>query len=481
MQRHSGKKLGDCAPPSRSWAFAQLLLGEPLPDLAARRAEARRRYEQLEWLASISERHERELRAIQRQQAETRHQRETLEWLASISERHEEQLRKLVGKEAEMRAIETFIERLANGLPVEVADGPSVQEAKWDSSKHPRVAKGNPDGGEFTSKGGEGTAATAPGVQKLGSDSKKGSRNPGEGPLGQKQPIVTKTQLPADERGSWISGTRGDGVFRFNDSPKNREAGLVGKEVRFENQHIAVGGFPPEFYYSGNSEHARVEIQSVTGFEADSVAADEAMRTKLGDPHWQRPKGYIWNHAGPPGSKSMELVDKEMHKRVSHKGWAAELRAIRRAARIQGRTARAMGALTVYLTARDALQAAGVLQPDYEVAERETYHFVDGNGSVFTVRPAGLFTSAKREFVAGPRKGQIETITSAQVDEYRRQAEQEWGKYVPGSLFSEPRFIPGSKRTSLPLIQYRNGIPYEVGWIDEKGVHRYPNPRPQPA
>ncbi len=139
-----------------------------------------------------------------------------------------------------------------------------------------------------------------------------------------------------------------------------------------------------------------------------------------------------------------------------------------------------MGALTVYLTARDALQAAGVLQPDYEVAERETYHFVAEDGSVFVVKRATLFSSAEREFIAGPRKGDTETITGRQVDDYRKQAEKEWGEYVPGSLLSEPRFIPGSKRKSLPLIEYRNGIPYDTGWIDEKGVHHYSSPRPQP-
>ena len=132
-----------------------------------------------------------------------------------------------------------------------------------------------------------------------------------------------------------------------------------------------------------------------------------------------------------------------------------------------------MGALTVYLTARDALQATGVLQPDYEVAERETYHYVAEDGSVFVVWPAGWFSGPKREFVAGPRNGETETITSADVDKYRDQAEKEWGKYIPGTLFSEPRFIPGTKRKTLPLIKYELGVPYEAGWIDEKGVHHH--------
>ncbi len=139
-----------------------------------------------------------------------------------------------------------------------------------------------------------------------------------------------------------------------------------------------------------------------------------------------------------------------------------------------------MAAVTVYLTARDALQAAGVLQPDYQEADRETYHYVAKDGSIFIVWPAGLFSGATREFVAGPRKGQTEKISKAQVETYRNQAEEEWGKYLPGSLFSEPSFIPGKKRKSLPLIEYRNGIPYDAGWIDEDGVHRHSSPRMLP-
>jgi hypothetical protein len=131
-----------------------------------------------------------------------------------------------------------------------------------------------------------------------------------------------------------------------------------------------------------------------------------------------------------------------------------------------------MGALTVYLTARDAFQAAGLLQPDYQVAEGETYHYVSEDGSVFVVLSAGLFSSPKREFVAGPRKGQSEKITKEQVEAYRKLAESEWGKYIPGTLFSEPRFIPGKKRKHLPLMEYRHGVPYEAGWIDENGVDR---------
>ena len=137
-------------------------------------------------------------------------------------------------------------------------------------------------------------------------------------------------------------------------------------------------------------------------------------------------------------------------------------------------------ALTIYLAARDALQATGTLQPDYETAERETYHFRAEDGSVFVVHPGSLFSSARREYVDGPRKGRTETITNTEVEQHRQQAEAEFGKYLPGSLLKEPRFIPGKQRKSLPLYTYPNGVPHQAGWIDEKGVHRYAVPRPLP-
>jgi hypothetical protein len=130
------------------------------------------------------------------------------------------------------------------------------------------------------------------------------------------------------------------------------------------------------------------------------------------------------------------------------------------------------------MTARDALQAAGVLQPDYAEADHGVYHFVAKDGSVFYVQPAGLFSSAKLEFIAGPRKGQSVTITGAEVDHYRKIGDSEWGQYIPGSLLREPQFIPGARRKSVPLYINDRGIAREVGWIHEKGVHYYTIPKP---
>ena len=287
-------------------------------------------------------------------------------------------------------------------------------------------------------------------------------------PLG----VVTKPRLPAAHRGTWVQGTTGNGAFRFNDTIEHQRAGLAGKEVRFTNQYIAIGGFPPELYYGGSAESASVEIDAVRGTEADSMYSDERMRTKRRDPKWQRPAGYRWNHAGQPGSKVMELVDKNAHALVAHKGSAAEIRAQLRAAK-----GRAIAILSVYLEARDVLQTMGILQPEYSVAERETYHFIAEDGSVFVVWPGGWLSSPQQEFVSGPRQGQKEGMTRAEMEDCRKKAEEVWGKYIPGSLLSEPRFIPGTQRKTLPLIRERRGLPEEIGWIDEKGVHYYSGPK----
>ncbi len=147
--RSTSTNESDAAVPSRSWIFAQLLLGKPIPNLAERRAEEQRKREQLEWLASISERHAKELRALRRKEAEAQHQRELLEWLASFSERHAIELRKVRQREVEARDAELFI----NDLLEHTFD---LSEADWDESKHPRRG-GPPNAGWWASTGGGGS------------------------------------------------------------------------------------------------------------------------------------------------------------------------------------------------------------------------------------------------------------------------------------------------------------------------------------
>jgi hypothetical protein len=452
--------------------FAEEIFGRTIPPTPPEQAAAHAKREQPQPPGGISTRAEQQLRERQRVEALVRSDRRLLDFLADIKVEYEDLRNSVLGEEAEARATQRG-ERYADGRPAHEA---------WDSAKHPRTGA-PPNAGWFASTGAAG------GGPKSGA---AGGETPSGGlPLKPATP-KTKTQLPADSRGTWIQGTKGNGTFRYNDSPENQSAGLAGKEVRYVDQHIAVGGFPSDAYYGGSAEAASVPIANVTGTKADAVAADAAMREKLGNPNWKRPSGYKWNHAGPPGSKVMELVHERYHRPVSHKGPAAEPRAARRISRQapgqKGRggaadaTGRAMGALTVYLAGRDTLRTLGVLQPDFASTGDAEYYFKDSGGSVFIVKPAGWLSGAKREFIAGPRKGQTETITKAEEESYRAEAEKVWGKYIPGTLTRSPRFIPGTKRKTLPVYSDdEHGVRLETGWVDEDGVHYYDEPRPAPA
>ncbi len=136
-----------------------------------------------------------------------------------------------------------------------------------------------------------------------------------------------RLQFPASSRGKWISGTRGNGTFRFSDTPLNRAQGLAGLEFQFEGGFIKPGGFPSNLYFRGSASAATVQIPNIWGTDQDNKDADKEMRKKLG-PNWKRPTGYVWNHAGPPGSNLMELVDRRIHKLLSHTGSASEACAV---------------------------------------------------------------------------------------------------------------------------------------------------------
>ena len=109
--------------------------------------------EQLEWLASISDRHRDELRRLQSAEAEARHQRELLAWLAQISPRHERQLHGLLSEEAEAREAQERCKWLV--------ESSNVQEAQWDPSRHPRGAFPQ-NRGWWSPTGGSGGASSKP-------------------------------------------------------------------------------------------------------------------------------------------------------------------------------------------------------------------------------------------------------------------------------------------------------------------------------
>jgi RHS repeat-associated protein len=209
----------------------------------------------------------------------------------------------------------------------------------------------------------------------------------GNGPVGAVDPWGL-AHLPGNARGEWVEGVRGNGVFEYADTPMNRERGIAGKRVVYKNQHIAPGGFPGEWYYGGNAEIATVPVERVLGTDSDFSAADAAMRAKLRDPSWRRPEGYTWNHSGQPGSGRMELVKTKYHRAVAHQGSARLPRAmLRRTGALLGRgAANALIIGDVYMTARDAAQAAGLVQADFVVGRERTYYFTCDDGSVFGLR-----------------------------------------------------------------------------------------------
>ncbi len=109
----------DGSPPSEAWLFAQSLLGKPVPCPFRAEADARARREHLEWLAQISPEDARRVRGRLSEDVDIKAQQDLLEWVAEIS---------------------------------------GLREAEWDSSKHPRVPKGQSDGGQWVATGGSGGA-----------------------------------------------------------------------------------------------------------------------------------------------------------------------------------------------------------------------------------------------------------------------------------------------------------------------------------
>ncbi len=282
-----------------------------------------------------------------------------------------------------------------------------------------------------------------------------------------------KMRLPADSRGNWIEGERGNGTFRYEDNAENRSRNIVGLEVKFENGHIAVGGFPDQYYYKGNAKSATVDISTVgaTVTGSDDIAARDAMRKLLNDNSWTKPDGYTWHHAGGEGSTKLELVETDFHKRVAHKGPAAPHRAATRANRIR---ARGLAVLDVYMTIRDAAEYAGVGGLKYQESNFKLYYYTERD-SVFTVHKpvVGLFGAKPwKKYVAGPKAGQTQSISWAQAEQFKLRAERKWGKFIRGTLFRKPRFKPGTHRHSIPITD-RFGR--TIGHIDEDGPTMYYN------
>ena len=95
--------------------------------------------------------------------------------------------------------------------------------------------------------------------------------------------------------------------------------------------------------------------------------------------------------------------------------------------------------------------------------------------SVFWLESGNWIYSPRMHFVGGPLDGQEEIISSEEYKYYEEQYHQAYGRYIPGGLFRDPKFIPGSKRSTLPLYKSDGS---GCGYIDEDGPHWEPLQRP---
>lgn len=125
--------------------------GTPATTVSWAGAQVRGERERVEWLATFSTKHERELRDIRAAEAKVRRERELLQFCAAFSTEHEDELRRVLREEAEARQ--------AQRRPPRDSDDWPVREA-WDPAKHPRSGA-PPNPGWWASAGGTTGGGTA--------------------------------------------------------------------------------------------------------------------------------------------------------------------------------------------------------------------------------------------------------------------------------------------------------------------------------
>lgn len=101
-----------------------------------------------------------------------------------------------------------------------------------------------------------------------------------------------KNTPTSGKNGEWVSGERGDGVWK----PANGGPSITYKD-----------GFPN---YGPHSK-GDVQIPMRGNTSSDFRDADAAMRDKLGDPNWQRPRDHTWHHN--EDGTTMQLIPKNVH------------------------------------------------------------------------------------------------------------------------------------------------------------------------
>jgi RHS repeat-associated protein len=264
--------------------------------------------------------------------------------------------------------------------------------------------------------------------------------------------------LPSDKRGKWIEGTKGNGTFEYADTPENRASDLAGKRVRFSGGFIAIGGFPPEWYYGGDAGKASVDIPAVTGGKADNMAADQAMRERMKNPNWRRPSRYVWNHSGPPGSTRMELVKEVPHSKVHHAGPASVPRAMARVGNGVGKTANALGGLQFIISQlADAKENAPIkgMGRGYTVINRP-WVFRDSIGRFVAEEEASIWPWKPRKYYKHylNDKGEVidrVEISKEEANRIQEEGQRRWG-YMRFNWWNfEWEFVPGTEQKRLPV------------------------------
>ena len=144
----------------------------------------------------------------------------------------------------------------------------------------------------------------------------------------------------------------------------------------------------------------------------------------------------------------MELVRRDVHCALSHKGPAAVLRATARSTTqggstqrrgIGGTTARAVGIAGCVPDGSRSVAMSVCLVPNIiPMKASRTNSKMRKMGRNSLSNQDGYV--CKKGICFRTSQGQSEPITDEEVENYKKAAEEEFGKYVPGK---SPRFIPG--------------------------------------
>jgi hypothetical protein len=208
FRNRSPGKTPESAAEAEYRLFVKEIFGVDLLAPSAEEAKAQAKREQLEWAATISTRAEDELRRLQREEAAAAERRQLVEWVASISEPS-------WGERSDIPVSPDVRESVD---PITGFDAPPVRESNWNPADHPRTGS-PPNRGWWASKGGGAGGSGAP------ADASDPSR----------------WYLPSDDKGRWISGKKGEGIFRLN-TPVDVNGKMV-RDIKFKNGAPILDGF----------------------------------------------------------------------------------------------------------------------------------------------------------------------------------------------------------------------------------------------